>query len=205
MLGLMEMREERTHVLRPREEPARAFTYRDYLSWGEDVHVELIDGTPHMMAAPTLWHQRMVRKLFRQVDEFLAGKTCEAFTAPVDVRLFPEGDESDTVVVQPDVLVVCDAGKLSDGRACKGAPDFVVEVVSEGSRGKDFGEKRMLYEKAGVREYWIVDKDRVCKYVLIDGMYRETAYRLDKNLEIGVDALAGCVIGFRDIVEASLP
>jgi len=70
--------------------------------------------------------------------------------APFDVRLFYEEDNSDKLVVQPDVLVICDSKKLSDGRACRGAPDFVVEVVSDGSTKKDFVTKKAKYEKAGV-------------------------------------------------------
>jgi len=186
--------------------PAKGYTYRDYLSWGEDVRCELIDGIPHMMGAPDEWHQWVAGEVFFQLKDWLQGKPCRAYAAPFDVRLFPEGDESDKVVVQPDVLVVCDSEKLSDGRACRGAPDFAVEVASKGSRGKDFGEKKSLYEKAGVREYWVIDRDAVYKYELAKGgaAYRETVVELDEGARIEVGVLPGCAVSFREIVGRTL-
>ena len=180
--------------------PAKSFTYKDYYSWGEDVRCELINGVPHMMSAPGVWHQQTAGKIHRQVDEFLDDKPCLAFIAPFDVRLSPQDDESDILVVQPDVLVVCDREKLSDGKACRGAPDFAVEVVSEGSLKKDFVVKKNLYEKAGVREYWVVDNEEVYKYVLLNGKYHEKVYKLEEKLVVEVDVLPGCSISFRGIV-----
>ena len=181
--------------------PAKGYTYRDYLSWGDDVRFELLDGIPHMMAAPTRWHQQVLGEIYRQLGNWLEDKPCEVYAAPFDVRLFPEADKSDRVVVQPDVLVVCDGEKLSDGKACRGAPDFVVEVASKGTRGKDFGEKKALYEKAGVREYWVVEAGAVYKYVPVDGEFRETVHDLDEDSAINVEALPGFGIDFRKIKE----
>jgi Uma2 family endonuclease len=74
------------------------------------------------------------------------------------VRL-PRGNEAgcdiDTVVQQPDVLVVCDPSKL-DRAGVRGAPDLVVEVVSPGTAAHDQQRKRQVYERAGTREYWLV-------------------------------------------------
>jgi len=100
---------------------------------------------------------------------------------------------------------VCDKSKLSDGRSCRGAPDFVVEVVSEGSVKKDFVTKKDKYEKAGVREYWAVDEEEVRKYELTDGRYRQTVFELDENLSVDVGVLPGCRISFRDIVTQAIP
>jgi len=77
--------------------------------------------------------------------------------APFDVRL-PREDEADDeveTVVQPDISVVCDVAKL-DERGCRGAPDLVVEVLSPSTAGRDHLTKRALYERHGVREYWLV-------------------------------------------------
>jgi len=192
-------------ALRNEDRPAEGYSYRDYLSWGEDVRCELIDGIPHMMAGPSMWHQRVAGEIYRQLGNWLEGKACMALIAPFDVRLFPEDDDSDKVVVQPDVFVVCDREKLSDGKACKGAPDFAVEVASAGSAKKDFVTKRILYEKAGVREYWVVDDEEVYTYALSpDGRYLETAHALAEDTEIGVAALPGCRIGFRNIIRQAL-
>ena len=82
------------------------------------------------------------------------------FHAPYDVRL-PENDEPDNeikTVVQPDLLVVCDKSKI-DSRGLKGAPDFIIEILSPGSAVKDMKEKLALYEKHGVKEYWVIHPD----------------------------------------------
>jgi len=198
---LPEQQDEKPRDFRREDVPAKGYTYKDYLSWGDDVRFELLDGIPHMMAAPTRWHQLVTSEIHGQLWSWLRDKPCEVYAAPFDVRLFPEADKSDRVVVQPDVLVICDGEKLSDGKACQGAPDFVVEVASKGTRGKDFREKKALYEKAGVREYWVVEAGAVYKYMPADGGYQETVYDLDDDFTIGVDVLPGCDIDFRKIRE----
>ncbi len=140
------------------------FTYRDYLHWAEDERWELIEGRAFAMSpAPGLAHQTVVGEIFLQIGGFLADKPCRAFVAPFDVRL-PQGAEADqevTSVVQPDILVVCDESKL-DERGCRGAPDWIIEVLSPTTAAKDQIEKLALYEKHGVREYWPVHPtDRV--------------------------------------------
>jgi Uma2 family endonuclease len=135
-----------------------SFTYGDYLTWPEDQRWEIIDGTPYNMTpAPSTLHQRISRELFTQINTFLAGQPCEVFYAPFDVRL-PDGDEADeriTDVVQPDITVVCDPAKI-DKAGCRGAPDFVIEIISPSTAAKDQVQKKHLYEKHGVREYWIL-------------------------------------------------
>ena len=139
-------------------------TYADYLIWPDEVRYELIDGIAYAMGpAPLRIHQRVLLQLARQVADALEGKTCEAYIAPFDVRL-PQAVEADAAVdtvVQPDLSVICDPAKL-DERGCRGAPDWVVEVLSSATAGHDQVRKRALYERAGVREYWLVHPaDRV--------------------------------------------
>lgn len=149
--------------------------YGDYLIWGEDARYELIDGTAYLMApAPDLAHQEVAGEIFRQTANALSSHPCRPFIAPVDVRL-PKSDEADDnidTVVQPDVLVVCDQNKL-DRRGVRGAPDWVVEVLSPSTAGHDQIKKRELYERHGVREYWLIHPiDRVLTvYQLSDGKY----------------------------------
>ena len=133
------------------------YTYGDYVQWDGDERWELIDGRPHAMAAPTVPHQRLVIDLAAQLHIQLHGARCEALVSPVDVRL-PAGDEPDDEivdVVQPDVLVVCDPAKI-DERGCRGAPDLVIEVLSPSTAEHDRVTKLALYERHGVREYWVV-------------------------------------------------
>ena len=159
------------------------FTYEDYKSWPESVRCELIDGVVYMMSAPSLWHQLVSTKLGRQLDEFFEGKSCTAFGTPIDVRLFPKSDNSDDVIVQPDLAVVCDDKKLSDGQACKGPPDLVIEILSQATKSKDLSQKFNLYQKAGVREYWIVGSDGVKAHTFETGETRGIDFKLDRELE----------------------
>ena len=158
------------------------FTYQDYKTWPEDFRCELIDGVVCMMASPLLWHQQMVLKLGTQLAEFFEGKPCQPFIAPVDVRLFPQDDESDDDVVQPDLIVVCDEKKLADGKACKGAPDLVIEVLSSSTRHYDLVTKLEKYRKAGVREYWIIGNDAV--RVIVFDPYQVREWDLKKSREV---------------------
>ncbi|RCK80797.1 MAG: hypothetical protein OZSIB_2685 [Candidatus Ozemobacter sibiricus] len=148
----------------PRIAPHKRYTYGDYLYWPEDERWELIDGEAFdMTPAPNVDHQYIVGRLYRFFDEFLEGKPCHAFVSPFDVRI-PKGDEADEdidTVVQPDVIVVCPPGHL-DQRGLRGAPDLAIEVLSPSTASKDQIKKRRLYERCGVKEYWVVQPaDRV--------------------------------------------
>jgi Uma2 family endonuclease len=135
------------------------YTYSDYLSWAEEDRWELIDGIPCMMTAPSRVHQEILGELFRQISNYLLDKTCRVYMAPFELRL-PKGNEQSDLeintVVEPDLLVICDRSKL-DERGCKGAPDLIIEIVSPSSVKNDMLKKFNLYEKAGVKEYWIVE------------------------------------------------
>lgn len=116
---------------------------------------------------------------------------------PLDVRLFEEdGDtpEDVSVVVQPDISVVCDPGK-TDGHGCKGAPDMVIEILSDSTRRVDKVTKLSLCQRAGVREYRIVDPftRTVSVYLLEDGAYHAaSAYGSDASVPVGV--LEDCTV-----------
>ncbi len=111
-----------------------------------------------MSPAPSRIHQRLVLDLGSQILAFLRGRQCQVYVAPFDVRL-PRGNELDSeveTVVQPDVAVICDPAKLDDA-GCRGAPDWVIEVISPSTGVRDMVQKRDLYERHGVREYWTID------------------------------------------------
>ena len=146
------------------------FTYRDYLSWPEEERWEIIEGRAYAMSpAPNPRHQRVLWNLTaffdRQRDKL---RGCSAFFAPTDVVL----DERN--VVQPDLFVVCDPEKITEENI-SGAPDLIIEVVSPSTEVKDKREKRLLYERFGVREYLIVypepERSYVELYVLREGCY----------------------------------
>lgn len=152
------------------------YTYADYRHWPEDERWELIDGVAYCMSpAPTRSHQDMVGHLYRQIADFLDDKPCQVYVAPFDVRLpdkVSARDDEILTVVQPDISVICDPDKL-DEAGCLGAPDWIIEVLSPNTAAKDHIRKRILYERRGVREYWLVHPvDHVLtRYVLDAGRY----------------------------------
>jgi Uma2 family endonuclease len=168
------------------------YTFADYLQWTGDARWELIDGVAYNMTpAPSRRHQKISGELFLQFGLFLRGKRCEAYDAPFDVRLPKPGesDETTSTVVQPDLVVVCDPSKLDD-RGCKGAPDLVIEILSPDSVARDQKEKFLLYEQAGVLEYWLVHPtDRIVTVFHrgADGAYgRPAVYTPGERIRVGV-------------------
>ena len=143
---------------------SKRYTYADYLTWLDDIRRELINGFIHIMSAPIRVHARLSTKLTMKIYSFIDKHKglCQVYHAPFDVRLPVDGHKEDDEiynVVQPDICVICDLSKL-DYRGCIGAPDLMVEVLSPSTSKKDKTKKFYLYEKAGVREYWIVDPDK---------------------------------------------
>ena len=179
-------------------------TYADYLRWSDDQRWELIDGAAYLMApAPSLDHQTIAFEIGRQVGNALEGKPCRVLVAPLDVRLPKPGqdDRSTDTVVQPDMLVVCDPAKI-DGKGIRGAPDWVVEVMSPQTAGHDQIVKRRVYEQAGVWEYWLVHPtDRVLTIYRLEG----SAYGIPDIRELvdetPVGPLPGVVVRWGDIVD----
>ena len=130
------------------------YTIVDYLHWPADERIELIDGRIYYMAAPTYVHQEIAFRVARQIDNYIEnhGGSCNVGVAPLDVQL----DMDDRTMVQPDVIIECSKDKRTPVRII-GAPDFVLEVLSDSSRSKDVIIKTEKYMSAGCREYWIVD------------------------------------------------
>jgi len=133
-------------------------TYADYLTWPDEERYELIDGVAYALTpAPGRRHQEVVVEMLRQIADALEGHPCRVYVAPFDVRLprDSEADEAVDTVVQPDLSVICDAAKL-DEQGCRGAPDWVIEVISPSTASHDQVKKRDVYERAGVKELWLV-------------------------------------------------
>ena len=135
------------------------YTYRRYCEELDDGNrYEIIDGVPYLMAAPFDQHQAILGEIYLRLRIFLRGKKCVVRLSPYDVRLAIYGEIGDNVinVVQPDISVFCDKNKM-DKKGGVAAPDVAIEILSPSSVTNDRYRKFNLYEKAGVREYWIVD------------------------------------------------
>lgn len=172
---------------------SRKFTYQDYLLFPEDgKRHELMDGDHYVTPSPSTKHQRTFGRLFRLLSQHVEETGLgEVLAAPCDVVL------SDVDVVQPDVLFVSSArSQIVTEKNIQGAPDLVVEIVSESTRRTDELTKRKLYEKFGVREYWVVDPvvESVKVYRLAEKGYarvgeyeRETAASFHSPILPGLD------------------
>ena len=130
------------------------YTIKDIYNLPDGQRAELIDGQIYYMAPPSRRYQRIILSLSRQIADYIDAKngTCEVDIAPFAVFL----NEDAKTYVEPDISVICDSDKLTD-QGCKGAPDWIIEIVSPGSRKMDYFTKLFKYRTAGVREYWIVD------------------------------------------------
>lgn len=134
------------------------------LACQEEPREELLDGKIYMMSSPTVNHSQISSNIYYAFRSFLKGKTCRPFNDGVDVYL----TENDRVI--PDAMIVCDKNIIKlDG--IHGTPDLIVEVLSPGTAKNDKGYKKNLYEKSGVKEYWIVDpvSRSIEAYLLADG------------------------------------
>jgi Uma2 family endonuclease len=174
------------------------YTFADCLGWDEKERAEIIGGEVLMMAPPSRIHQKISGEIFRQLANFLEGKRCEVYSAPFGVRLFEkDGDRPEDVdtVVEPDITVVCDTSRL-DQHGCKGAPELVMEILSPSNRRHDMLVKLNLYQRAGVREYWIVNPDdKDVQVFLLDGsgLFRVHGFYGREDIA-RVNVLEGCFI-----------
>ena len=146
----------------------KLYTIADIERLPEGKRAELIDGRIYMMSAPMRIHQDLISEINDLLRSHIRQKegSCRVYFAPFAVYL-----KKDLLnYFEPDLVVVCDEKKLSD-RGCEGAPDLVVEIVSKGTRKKDYQLKFAKYLQAGVREYWIIDpkKERSTVYYFPTG------------------------------------
>jgi Uma2 family endonuclease len=173
-------------------------TYADYLVWSRTYGDELIDGTAYVREppSPTRAHQEIVGELYHQIAGALDGKSARVYVAPFDVRLPKSTEEDDLVdtVVQPDVFIVSDPRKV-DTRGGRGAPDWLAEVLSPSTASHDQAVKLPAYERAGVREVWLIHPIdlTVAIYKLEAGCYgRPTIVELKEKT--GLTAFPGITI-----------
>lgn len=141
---------------------SQKYSYADYLSWSDDERWEIISGYPYNMSpAPSRRHQKVLGIFFRRLSDFLDNKPCDVYIAPFDVRLAEDMSDDHLIenVVQPDLSVFCDKRMLDD-KGAVGAPDLVVEILSPSTASKDMKTKLLLYQKFGVKEYWLVDPEK---------------------------------------------
>ena len=164
------------------------------LAYQDEPWEELIDGKIVAMSPGPAWnHISIGGNLYRIFSNFLHGKKCTPIPDGMDLYL----TEKDRFI--PDLMVVCDPSIIKSN-GVHGAPDLVVEILSPSTQRHDRFTKFCLYQRAGVREYWIVDPDIriVQSFVLEDGRYsvKEFGAAGDK---IKVNVLEDCVIDLSEV------
>lgn len=179
-------------------------TYADYLTWSATYGNELVDGTAYVREppSPSPSHQVIVGELLRQIANALEGKSCRVYVAPLDVRL-PKSSEADDqvdTVVQPDLLIVSDGRKV-DARGLRGAPDWLAEVLSPGTARHDQVIKLPAYERAGVREVWLVNPgDRTLSVYRLEAGRYGRATVLELAGQTPLTAIPGVTIDWEQVI-----
>ena len=171
-------------------------TYEDYLKTPEDKRYELINGELLMTPSPIPNHQRVSGKLEFVLRKFVTENNLgEVFDAPCDVYLDNEN------VVQPDILFISkDRLGIIGEKNIQGSPNLVIEIISEHSVYRDMVQKKRLYARFSVREYWIVipEEEEIEVYILKDNTYQlYRTYRKGDTLESS--SLKGLKIGLKEI------
>ena len=168
-------------VLQPQLE---TITLEQYEALPEEKRIEVFDGIAYDMASPSQIHQSISMQLSTVINNYLLHKkgACSIFSAPFDVKL----SDDPLIIVQPDIMVICDKDKL-DGKRCNGAPDFIIEIVSPGNPSDDYIRKAYYYKNYGVREYWIVDpKRRMITVNYFEGDLLNIQYSFDATIKVNI-------------------
>jgi Uma2 family endonuclease len=144
-----------------------------YKSLPEGTLAELIDNTIYMSPAPKFTHQMVLQEIFRKIVEKINDNGLgQVIIAPFDVYL----DEKSNAV-QPDLTIVLNDNLniIGEDGSIHGVPDLLIEVLSKGNETNDTVKKFALYERFGVKEYWIVEPiiKLASGYTLVDGRYKK--------------------------------
>ncbi|MDX2189053.1 MAG: Uma2 family endonuclease [Bacteroidota bacterium] len=161
----------------------KSYTVADYLNWKFDELVELIKGKfVKMSPSPRSVHQAIRANISFEIKKVSLIRKSKVFNAPFDVYLFGDSDKYNTVV-EPDICIICDRTKIKDN-GCVGAPDLIVEILSQPTMKKDLNHKFNLYQEAKVKEYWVVypPENQVSVYVLENQLYIHKGDFLKNNL-----------------------
>ena len=159
------------------------YTIDDIYALPDGERAELIDGKIYYMAPPSRIHQKISWKLHQAIANYIDSKggKCEVYAAPFAVFLNKDGIN----YIEPDISVICDQSKL-DEKGCHGAPDWIIEIVSPGSKPMDYFTKLFKYRNADVREYWIVDPAK--ELVMAYSFEKETMeqYSFEEDVPVGI-------------------
>ena len=181
-------------------------TYDDFVLFPDDgKRHEIIDGEHYVTPSPNVRHQVLVRRLAYELEHYFRSQpqAGEVFIAPLDVLLSPYD------IVEPDLFVVTgDQTGILTEKNVQGPPALVIEVLSKSTRKRDAQTKRRLFERTGVREYWLVDPELDAVQVFRPTPEGRLARVAELTAEDGgvvtTPLLPGCQIDLRELFRAHI-
>ena len=181
-------------------------TYDDFVLFPDDgKRHEIIDGEHYVTPSPNVRHQVLVRRLVFDFERYFREhpQAGQVFSAPLDVLLSPFD------IVEPDLLVVTgDQTDILTEKNVQGPPALVIEVLSKSTRKRDAQTKRRLFERTGVREYWLVDPELDAVQVFRPTPEGRLARVAELTAEDGgvvtTPLLPGCQIDLRELFRAHI-
>ena len=176
----------------------KKITYADYLKIDDNNRYEIFNGELLMVPAPSTDHQEISRNIGFLVWSFVKQKGLgKVFNAPVDVVF------DDDEVFQPDIVFIKSESQSIIGKnAIQGVPDLIVEIVSPSSTFYDTIEKKDIYRKYGVKEYWIIFPDE--KIIEVLSLEKGEYLEFCKSKKEGIvksKILEGLEINSKDVFE----
>lgn len=174
------------------------YTLEDYYALPDDIRAELIDGELIFLEAPSSIHQELIGELFFEIKLYIRTNNgpCKILPSPLDVQL----DCDNRTMLQPDISVICHRDRIVK-KGVYGAPDLCIEIVSPSSRKRDYEKKRMKYQNASVREYWIVDpKTESVLCYFFEESDKSHSYTFDDKIPVRIYD-SNLVINFAEIKE----
>jgi len=181
-----------------KEKPKRkVWTYEDYLNLTDEKRYEVINGRLEEMPAPTAEHQRILKRIMKILLPLEDESRWELLPSPVDVIL------SDTIVLQPDIVIVFRQGKSKIKSRIYGPPDLVVEIISPATIRRDTVVKKGIYEKFGVKEYWIVypEERAIEVWVLNDKGKYELFSVAEREGKVKSKVLEGLEVDLKEVLK----
>jgi Uma2 family endonuclease len=160
------------------------YTVEDIYALPDGQRAELFDGKMYKMSTPNRIHQKLIIRFAHIIGNYIDSHNFnnELYIAPFAVFL----NADNKTYVEPDLSIICDKDKLTE-QGCNGAPDWVIEIVSQSTQRIDYNIKLFKYRTAGVREYWIVNplKETVSTYYF-EGEEDAGLYSFDEDIPVRI-------------------
>ncbi len=177
------------------------FTFKDFMLFNDESEkiYELVYGRLIKMPPPITYHQKVSREIGFRILIFLKEKGLgEMFHAPIGVRF------SDEIALQPDIIFISkERMHIIKEKYIDGVPDLVVEIISKGTKKRDTRVKKAIYERFGVKEYWIVNpfNRSIDVYVLNDKGKYELYSSAENKGKVKSKVLDGFILDLKEVFE----